>query len=85
VIETTRLADFSPVKNAEGVDSPESCKADQIKLFRQWFDAAGIELPADFEQPIEVSPLFATDEASFVAAWSKNPITLDLSGPIYIG
>ncbi|MBK1876306.1 UTP--glucose-1-phosphate uridylyltransferase [Pelagicoccus mobilis] len=85
VIETTRLADFSPVKNAEGVDSPESCKGDQMTLFRQWFDAAGIELPADFDQSIEVSPLFATDEAGFVAAWKENPTALDLSAPIYIG
>lgn len=84
VIETTRLADFSPVKNAEGVDSPESSKADQVKLYRQWLEAAGIELPADFNQPIEVSPLFATDESGFVEAWQKKPVTLDLSGPIYI-
>lgn len=85
VIETTRLADFSPVKNAEGADSPESCKADQIKLFREWFAAAGIDLPSDFSEGIEVSPLFATDKDGFVEAWKNDPKALDLSAGIYIG
>ncbi|MBC2608112.1 UTP--glucose-1-phosphate uridylyltransferase [Pelagicoccus albus] len=85
VIETTRLADFSPVKNAEGIDSPESCKADQIKLFKQWFEAAGIELPEGYDLPIEVSPLFATDKQSFLESWSAKPVELDFSKPIYLG
>ncbi len=85
VIETTRLNDFSPVKNAEGIDSPESCKADQIKLFREWFAATGIEIPADYDKAIEVSALYAADKASFVEAWSRAPAELDFSSDIYIG
>ncbi len=85
VIETTRLNDFSPVKNAEGIDSPESCKADQIKLFREWFAAAGIEIPADYDKAIEVSALYAADQTAFVEAWSRAPQELDFSSDIYIG
>ncbi|MDQ8185514.1 UDPGP type 1 family protein [Pelagicoccus sp. SDUM812002] len=85
VIETTRLNDFSPVKNAEGTDSPETCKADQIKLFREWFTAAGIEIPSDYDKAIEVSALFAYTEDAFVEAWSKKPQELDFSSEIYVG
>lgn len=85
VIETTRLNDFSPVKNAEGIDSPESCKSDQIKLFRGWFEAAGIEVPNDFTGAIEISPLYALDKESFVEAWKRQPVVLDFSKGLYIG
>lgn len=84
VIETTRLNDFSPVKNAEGTDSPESCKEDQIKLFREWFVAAGIEIPADYDKSIEVSALYADTKSAFVAAWKDSPQDLDFSGDVYI-
>ncbi|MEM0970836.1 MAG: UDPGP type 1 family protein, partial [Verrucomicrobiota bacterium] len=33
VIETAREDDFSPVKNAEGIDSPSSAKADQLRQY----------------------------------------------------
>ncbi|EDY84956.1 UTP--glucose-1-phosphate uridylyltransferase subfamily [Verrucomicrobiia bacterium DG1235] len=85
VIETTRLNDFSPVKNAEGIDSPESCRADQLKLFREWFDAAGINIPQGFDGSIEVSPLYALDKESFVSAWKKNSVSIDFSSDVYIG
>lgn len=84
VIETTRLNDFSPVKNAEGTDSPDSCKEDQIKLFREWFVAAGIEIPADYDKSIEVSALYADTKSAFVAAWKDSPQDLDFSGDVYI-
>ncbi len=84
VIETTRLNDFSPVKNAEGIDSPETCKADQIKLFREWFAAAGVDIPSDYDKAIEVSPLYADTKDAFVEAWASKPQELDFSGEIYI-
>ncbi|MDQ8204467.1 UDPGP type 1 family protein [Pelagicoccus sp. SDUM812003] len=84
IIETTRLNDFSPVKNAEGVDSPESCKADQVALYKSWLEAVGVSVPDDFAHSIEISPLFATDSDSFVMAWSRKPQRLDFSGDIYI-
>ena len=44
VVETSRADDFSPVKNAEGVDSPATCRADQLRQFARWLRAAGAEV-----------------------------------------
>ncbi len=39
VIETRRADDFSPVKNAEGLDSPQTCRDDQLRQFARWLRA----------------------------------------------
>ena len=74
VIETAREAEFAPVKNAEGADSPQSCKADQLRSFARWANAAGLQIPTDESGlpafAFEVSPLFATDAASFAISWN---------------
>jgi UDP-N-acetylglucosamine/UDP-N-acetylgalactosamine diphosphorylase len=78
VVETRRADDFSPVKNAEGVDSPATCRADQIGQFARWLQMVGASVPlssaggVDFS--MEVSPLFGYDEDSFMESWSRlNP------------
>lgn len=75
VIETRREDDFSPVKNATGVDSPQSCRDDQLRQFGRWLRAGGAPLATDASgRPlvaIEVSPLFGYDEDSFADAWQK--------------
>src|ERR1022692_677435 len=66
VVETSRADDFSPVKNAEGVDSPATCRADQLRQFARWIRSVGASVPTDStglpEAPLEVSPLFGYDE-----------------------
>ena len=74
IIEAAREDDFSPVKNAEGVDSPKSCKRDQLRMFVRWLRAAGEEIETD-ETGVpstwfEICHLFAADEADFVAQWT---------------
>ncbi|MFP4156209.1 MAG: UTP--glucose-1-phosphate uridylyltransferase [Opitutales bacterium] len=75
IIEAAREDDFSPVKNAEGVDSPQTAKQDQLRMFARWLKAAGVELPTDDtglpEINFEISPRFAADEADFVAQWPQ--------------
>ncbi len=75
VIETRREDDFSPVKNAEGVDSAQTCRDDQLRQFARWFRAAGAAPPTDATGlppfAVEVSPLFGQDEESFVERWSR--------------
>lgn len=74
IIEAARADDFSPVKNAEGVDSPQSCKEDQLRMFARWLQAAGERVETDETGlPLinfEISPRFAADEADFMARWA---------------
>lgn len=75
VIETGRADDFSPVKNAEGVDSAQTSRDDQLRQFARWLKAAGAEVPTDPTglpaMKIEVSPLFGDSGESFAERW-KN-------------
>jgi UDP-N-acetylglucosamine/UDP-N-acetylgalactosamine diphosphorylase len=75
VIETRREDDFSPVKNAEGVDSPKTARDDQIRQFTRWLKANGARVETDSTglpaAAIEVSPLFGYDEDSFADSWNK--------------
>lgn len=77
IIEAAREDDFSPVKNADGVDSPQSSKEDQLRMFTRWLKAAGESIETDDSGlpaiKFEISPRFAVDEADFVAQW----VTLD--------
>lgn len=74
IIEAARRDEFSPVKNATGVDSPQSCKDDQRRMFARWLQAAGESIETDATGlpyiTFEISPLFAVDEADFVAQWA---------------
>jgi UDP-N-acetylglucosamine/UDP-N-acetylgalactosamine diphosphorylase len=75
VIETRRADDFSPVKNAEGVDSPKTCREDQLRQFARWLKANGASVHADASglpaATIEVAPSFGYDEDSFADSWRK--------------
>lgn len=75
VIETVRGDDFSPVKNAEGVDSPRTCREDQLRQFARWLRTAGAEMTTDPsglpQRVIEISPLFGYDEDTFAESWRK--------------
>ena len=75
VIETDRADDFSPVKNAAGVDSPETARADQLRQAARWLRGAGAAIATDPTGlppiAVEVSPLFGDDAASFAASWAR--------------
>lgn len=51
--------EFSPVKNAEGADSPASCKADMQAKWRSWFKECGVTV--DESVPVEIDPVYALD------------------------
>jgi len=70
VVEASRAEEFSPVKNATGVDSPETTRADLLRLFRGWIEAAGFEVGAE-DAVLEISPLFAQDREEFQARVRK--------------
>jgi UDP-N-acetylglucosamine/UDP-N-acetylgalactosamine diphosphorylase len=62
VVETTRAEEFSPIKQNEGVDSPETARADLIAMFRGWHERAGLPCP---DGAVEVDPSKAPDETVF--------------------
>ncbi|MDB5354572.1 MAG: UTP--glucose-phosphate uridylyltransferase [Phycisphaerales bacterium] len=65
VYETDRAEEFSPVKNADGPDSPATCRRDQIRRAARWLRDAGVSVPEKNGEPdatLEISPLYATTE-----------------------
>lgn len=65
VLQRHRRDCFSPVKNAEGVDSPATAKRDMVRRALDWLAECGIAVPPEHDgQPaavVEISPLRALD------------------------
>jgi UDP-N-acetylglucosamine/UDP-N-acetylgalactosamine diphosphorylase len=70
VLATSRAEEFSPVKNAAGVDSVETARRDMNRRAARWMEATGFRIPwtasGDPEALLEISPLLALDQAQFV-------------------
>lgn len=71
LLQVDRREEFSPVKNAKGVDSLETSQRDQVARACRWLEAAGVDVP---RQPdgtpdvtVSITPSFALD-AEDVAA-----------------
>ena len=88
VIETARADDFSPVKNAEGIDSPKTSREDQLRQFGRWLKAVGAAVETDPsglpKDRVEVSPLFGYDAATFAERWQQLPVKPVVSDGLYL-
>lgn len=88
IIEGFRGDEFSPVKNAEGLDSPATCKAHQKAQWARWLAAAGVNIDTDKDGvpgiDIEISPLFASNQADFVASWNALGQKPEIRNGLYI-
>ena len=71
VLEVDRAEEFSPVKNATGVDSLESSRRDQNRRACRWLSAAGVNVPrgsdGEPEATVTIAPSFAVDAEDVVA------------------
>ena len=66
VLHTPREEEFSPVKNADGSDSPETARRELLLRAARWLEACGCHVPRDGDgepdQLLEISPAFALDQ-----------------------
>lgn len=81
LLEVAREDEFSPVKNATGNDTPETCLRDQTRCWLRWlkekciFDEKKLaeQCVRYNNRLLEVSPLFAEDAYGFSAKWDCMP------------
>ncbi|MCB9855751.1 MAG: UDPGP type 1 family protein [Phycisphaerales bacterium] len=87
VLEVDRSEEFSPVKNATGVDSVETSRRDMSRRAARWLKAAGAKIPCNSDgEPTptcEVSPLAAL-EADDLKNRAPINIAADKDGCIYL-
>jgi UDP-N-acetylglucosamine/UDP-N-acetylgalactosamine diphosphorylase len=79
--EVIRGEEFSPIKNKDGVDSPDTARTDMSNLYKGWITDTGIKIPPGTH--VEISPLFALDKMEFTER--INDKELQIKGDIYLG
>jgi UDP-N-acetylglucosamine/UDP-N-acetylgalactosamine diphosphorylase len=88
VYETDRAEEFSPVKNASGVDSPHTSRRDQIRRAGNWLRAAGVHVPdrgdGEPDATLEISPLFATS-AQQLRTRDLSKVNIEPAAVVYLG
>ncbi len=66
-VEFDRALEFSPVKNAEGEDSPATTQRDMIRKFAGWMRSCGVAVPqgpdGEPRYRIEIDPCYAVSAA----------------------
>ncbi len=70
-VEAAREDEFSPIKNADGPDSPATARRDLNALYARWLEAAGVAAPRDAEgRPVdlEIDPRRALDAGELAAS-----------------
>jgi len=63
-LESAREEEFSPIKNGDGADSPESARVDMNRQYARWLNEVGVAVPTDSAgEPVdlEIDPRFALD------------------------
>ncbi len=77
-----RDAEFAPVKNKDGSDSPATANDLAHRQYAAWLTAAGVKVDLPAGARIEISPLFAATKAQFLARWDGRISTV--SGDYYL-
>ncbi|TVQ33515.1 MAG: UDPGP type 1 family protein [Phycisphaeraceae bacterium] len=70
VLETDRVEEFAPIKNAEGNDSSETSRKLQTERAARWLEQAGVKIPrtpaGEPDCTLEISPLTAMKPADLL-------------------
>jgi UDP-N-acetylglucosamine/UDP-N-acetylgalactosamine diphosphorylase len=83
-VEAAREDEFSPIKNAEGADSPATARRALNDLYARWLEAAGVVVPRDADgRPVdlEIDPRRALDAGELAASL---PPGFTVEGPAVI-
>lgn len=84
-VEMARDERFAPVKNADGADSPGTCRAAMVDRAARWLQQAGATVPRDADgasaHAIEIDPRFAQDAADLRG---RIPSDLVVDGPLLL-
>ncbi|MEI6219088.1 MAG: UTP--glucose-1-phosphate uridylyltransferase, partial [bacterium] len=85
ILEFLREAEFSPVKNAFGNDSPETARRDMVRKCARWMEQCGIPVPCGKDgNPrylIEIDPCLAADASELK---SKLPVNFKIRGNVLL-
>lgn len=84
-VEMSRAQRFAPVKNAEGPDSPATCRTALVERAAGWLEQVGVRVPRDADglssHPIEIDPRFAQDAHDLTG---RLPGDLVIDGPLLL-
>lgn len=85
--EILRSEEFSPVKNATGVDSLETAIRDQIRRAARWLEAAGVRVPRKPDgapdAALEIAPSAGLTSAQ-LAECLHTPESIERAASVYI-
>jgi len=88
VLEIDRAEEFSPVKNADGEDSPATARHDMVRLAARRLEEVGVKVPRDPHGeprfPVEISPLAAGTPEELRALVRRRGIQA-VTGELYLG
>jgi UDP-N-acetylglucosamine/UDP-N-acetylgalactosamine diphosphorylase len=68
-LEIEREAEFAPVKNAEGPDSPATAVELAHRQYVEWLEAAGVRVGLPSGERVEIDPLLAATRSQFLERW----------------